>query len=57
MKTEQARVVLAHRGFCTNNGGLEISLKFKLILARALSFDTSVELVALIPKMCLRFKV
>ena len=43
------RVGLAHLGFRTIIEGLELFLKFKLNLARALSSDTSVELAALIP--------
>ena len=47
--TGPARVRLAHRGFCTRIGGLELFLKFRLCLERALSSDSSLELAALIP--------
>ena len=49
IKTGQARVGLAHRGFRTKIGGLELFLKLKLSLARALSSDTSLGLAAIIP--------
>ena len=39
---------LAHQAFRTKFGGLEIFLKFKLSLARALSSETTFELAALI---------
>ena len=48
-KTGQARVRLAHRGFSTKIGGLEVFLKFRISLARAFSSDTLFEQAALIP--------
>ena len=47
-KTGEARVGLAHRGFRTKIGVLELFLKFRLCLERALSSDTLIELAALI---------
>ena len=49
-KTGQARLTLAHRGFPTKIGGLGHFLKYRFSLARALSFNTSLELAALILK-------
>ena len=46
-KTGQAQVGLANQGFRTKIESLELFLKFKLNLARALTFDTSLELAEL----------
>ena len=48
-KTGQARIELAHQGFRTKIGDPELFPKFKLSLARVLSSDSSLELMALIP--------
>ena len=42
-------VLLRNQGFRTKIGGLELFLKLRLSIARALSSDTSFELAALIP--------
>ena len=46
---KKALVGLAHRGFRTEIGDLELLLEFNLSLARAFSSDTSLLLTALIP--------
>ena len=50
-KTGEERSGLAHRGFRTKIGSLELYLKFRLSLARALSIDTSLEVATFIPHL------
>ena len=57
IKTGQAQVGLPHRGLRTKNGRLEVFLKFKFSLARALTSDTSLELAALIPHFVPPYKI